>query len=285
MHLSFEQLLSFVTIVDEGSFRGAARKLHKSQPTISTAIQHLELNIGFPLFKREQRKALLTHKGARFYEMTAPLITEYQALLQTITTMNESDQVVYRVGIDPLLSNHTVRHGVHEFSKAFPDTNLKLVTRPSSVLGEMLAHGELDLAIANPYHKNIYEFRFTELFNINFWWVAHKALICDQDARLLLLEGCKEINNASIMKQHHIWQCEDLNTIVNLCCQQSGIALLPDFIIEALNNDHLVKVNNHPYLFGRKVTTAIVSQANECQSRYHQWFCEQLAPRKVIRIV
>ncbi len=285
MHLSFEQLLSFITIVDEGSFRGAARKLHKSQPTISTAIQHLELNIGFPLFKREQRKALLTHKGARFYEMTAPLITQYQALLQTMTVMNESDQVVYRVGIDPLLSNHTVRHGVHEFSKAFPDTNLKLVTRPSSVLGEMLAHGELDLAIANPYHKNTYEFRFTELFNINFWWVAHKALICDQDARLLLLEGCKEINNASIMKQHHIWQCEDLNTIVNLCCQQSGIALLPDFIIEALNNDHLVKVNNHPYLFGRKVTTAIVSQANECQSRYHQWFCEQLAPRKVIRIV
>lgn len=202
-----------------------------------------------------------------------------------MTTMNESDQVVYRVGIDPLLSNHTVRHGVHEFSKAFPDTNLKLVTRPSSVLGEMLAHGELDLAIANPYHKNMYEFRFTELFNINFWWVAHKALICDQDARLLLLEGCKEINNVSMMKQHHIWQCEDLNTIVNLCCQQSGIALLPDFIIEALNNDHLVKVINHPYLFGRKVTTAIISQANESQSRYHQWFCEQLAPRKFIRIV
>lgn len=73
MHLSFEQLLSFVTIVDEGSFRGAARKLHKSQPTISTAIQHLELNIGFPLFKREQKKAILTQKGARFYEMTAPL--------------------------------------------------------------------------------------------------------------------------------------------------------------------------------------------------------------------
>ncbi|MCX2758861.1 LysR family transcriptional regulator [Vibrio sp. Sgm 22] len=285
MHPSFEQLLAFVTVVEEGSFRAAARKLHKTQPTVSAAVHSLELELEIALFERKHGKAVLTNQGKHLSEIANPLLMQYLTLLKSAYAMKDSEQVVYRLGIDPLLSNHAVRQAIHEFSKAFPDTNLKLVTKPSSVLGEMLAHGELDLALANPYHKNIYEFRFTELFNINFWWVAHKALICDQDARLLLLEGCKEINNASIMKQHHIWQCEDLNTIVNLCCQQSGIALLPDFIIEALNNDHLVKVNNHPYLFGRKVTTAIISQANESQSRYHQWFCEQLAPRKVIRVV
>lgn len=282
MHLSFEQLLAFVTVVEQGSFRAAARKLNKTQPTISAAIQNLELEIGFSLFERTHAKAVLTEKGGRFNEVTRPLLTQYQALLNTASAMSESEQMVYRVGIDPLLSNQEVRLCVHQFSLDFPDINLSLVTKPSSILGEMLAQGKLDLAIGNPYHKSIYEFRVTELFKVNFWWVAHKELVCDQEARLLLLEGCREINSESMMKLHHIWQCGDLNTIIDLCCQRSGIALLPDFIIEILNNKNLVKINDHPYLFGRKMTAAIFCDANESQRRYQQWFCQQLAPNKDI---
>ncbi|WP_117235015.1 LysR family transcriptional regulator [Vibrio maerlii] len=280
MHPSFEQLLAFVTVVEEGSFRAAARKLHKTQPTISAAIQSLELELEIDLFEREHGKAVLTNQGKHLSEIANPLLMQYRALLKSAYAMKDSKQVLYRVGIDPLLSNHAVRQAVHEFSNSFPDVNLKLVTKPSFVLGEMLAHGELDLAIGNPYHKSIYEFRVTELFKINFWWVAHRSLTCNQDTRLLLLEGCKEINSASMVKQHHIWQCEDLNTIVNLCCQQSGIALLPDFIIEALNNNNLVKINDHPYLFGRKLTAAVFCNANETQSQYQKWFCGQLVPKK-----
>ncbi|GAM66533.1 transcriptional regulator [Vibrio sp. JCM 19236] len=282
MHPSFEQLLAFVTVVNRGSFRAAARKLHKTQPTISAAIQNLELEIGFALFKRTHGKATLTDKGARLHEVASALLNQYQAFLNVANVIRESEQEVYRVGIDPLLSNHEVRRSVHEFSVDFPDTNLKLITKPSSILGEMLAHGELDLAIGNPYHKSVHEFRVIELFKVNFWWVAHKALICDQEARLLLLEGCKDLNNESMLQLHHVWHCGDLNTIIDLCCQQSGIALLPDFIIEALNSNDLIKINDHPYLFGRKMTAAIFCNANESQKRYQQWFCEQLAPDKDI---
>lgn len=66
MHPSFEQLLAFVTVVNQGSFRAAARKLHKTQPTISAAIQNLELEIGFTLFERTHGKATLTDKARGF---------------------------------------------------------------------------------------------------------------------------------------------------------------------------------------------------------------------------
>ncbi|TOM56270.1 LysR family transcriptional regulator, partial [Vibrio parahaemolyticus] len=52
MKLQFENIVSFVAVVEEGSFSSAARKLEKSQSTVSTAVQNLESDLGFNLFNR-----------------------------------------------------------------------------------------------------------------------------------------------------------------------------------------------------------------------------------------
>lgn len=50
MRYSPEALMAFVETVSCGSFSAAARRLRKSQSTISTAIAHLEADLGFSLF-------------------------------------------------------------------------------------------------------------------------------------------------------------------------------------------------------------------------------------------
>lgn len=49
MRYSPEALMAFVETVSCGSFSAAARRLRKSQSTISTAIAHLEADLGFSL--------------------------------------------------------------------------------------------------------------------------------------------------------------------------------------------------------------------------------------------
>lgn len=60
MRYSPEALTAFVEAVDSGSFSAAARRLRKSQSTISTAIANLEADLGVILFDRATRQPTLS---------------------------------------------------------------------------------------------------------------------------------------------------------------------------------------------------------------------------------
>lgn len=65
MYYSPESLIAFVEAAALGSFSAAARKLRKSQSTISTAIANLEADLGLTLFDRQARLPVLTDHGRR----------------------------------------------------------------------------------------------------------------------------------------------------------------------------------------------------------------------------
>ncbi|TOO89060.1 LysR family transcriptional regulator, partial [Vibrio parahaemolyticus] len=88
--------------------------------------------------------------------------------------MNISEQIVYRVGIDPLVFNKDVRKTLLDFSEVFPNVDLVVVTKPSFILGNYIKEGKIDLALGNPYHKTNNDFNIDELFHVNCWWVTHE---------------------------------------------------------------------------------------------------------------
>ena len=53
----------FRIVVEEGGFSRASRKLLRTQPAVSLAVQKLEGQIGFTLIDRTSRKLLLTDAG------------------------------------------------------------------------------------------------------------------------------------------------------------------------------------------------------------------------------
>ena len=63
MRHSPEALTAFAEAATLGSFSAAARKLGKSQSTISSAIANLEIDLGLMLFDRSSRKPALTDHG------------------------------------------------------------------------------------------------------------------------------------------------------------------------------------------------------------------------------
>src|SRR3954449_11387965 len=61
---TLDQLKVFLTVVDVGSFAGAARKLNRATSVISYSIANLEAQLGLPLFDRHStRKPQLTDQG------------------------------------------------------------------------------------------------------------------------------------------------------------------------------------------------------------------------------
>ncbi|MDO9405875.1 MAG: LysR family transcriptional regulator [Polaromonas sp.] len=75
MRHSPEALTAFAEAASLGSFSAAARKLGKSQSTVSTAVANLEIDLGLMLFDRSSRKPALTEQGqvllARVQEILA----------------------------------------------------------------------------------------------------------------------------------------------------------------------------------------------------------------------
>lgn len=54
------QLKYVITLAEEKSFNQAAKKLFISQPSLSAAIQSIEKEIGFEIFRRLQTGIVLT---------------------------------------------------------------------------------------------------------------------------------------------------------------------------------------------------------------------------------
>ena len=82
MRYSPEALTAFVETVAAGSFSAAARRLRKSQSTVSTSIANLEADLGFELFDRSARQPVLTAQGEQ-------VLGYVQAILAASTRLDE----------------------------------------------------------------------------------------------------------------------------------------------------------------------------------------------------
>jgi DNA-binding transcriptional LysR family regulator len=72
--VSLDQLRYFVTVADEGTMRGAARRLHISQPPLTRHIRALEDELGVALFARTARGMHLLPPGAVLLERARTIL-------------------------------------------------------------------------------------------------------------------------------------------------------------------------------------------------------------------
>ena len=70
----FQEMQSFVAVVDAGSFVGAAQALDTSKAAVSRHVADLEQRLGVRLLHRTTRKLSLTDDGQTFYHRCAELL-------------------------------------------------------------------------------------------------------------------------------------------------------------------------------------------------------------------
>lgn len=78
----FREMEVFVTVVEAGSFVGAATSLRMSPPAVTRAVAALEDRLGVRLLTRTTRALRLTEAGARFVSSASRLLAETAAAEQ-----------------------------------------------------------------------------------------------------------------------------------------------------------------------------------------------------------
>jgi len=72
-----DELSILVTVIDEGSLAAAARRLHRSAPAITRALNALEDRVGARLVERTTRRLSPTEQGLYLVERARSLLADY----------------------------------------------------------------------------------------------------------------------------------------------------------------------------------------------------------------
>lgn len=114
------------TVVQLGGFAPAAKKLNRSQSTISYAIGRLQEQLGVRLFEIHGRKAQLTEAGRALLADVEPHLAGFHELEQRARAMATGGAPDVRVSVDCIFPNDRLFDALTAFSRSFPQVRLKL---------------------------------------------------------------------------------------------------------------------------------------------------------------
>ncbi len=80
--MTLTQLNYFITIIEAKSINKAAEQLYVSQPSLTSAMQELEKELGITLFYRSGRGVTLTNDGTEFLLYARQLLGQYETILE-----------------------------------------------------------------------------------------------------------------------------------------------------------------------------------------------------------
>lgn len=165
IELKIQPLRYVLAVREEGSFHGAALKLHRSQPALSMAIRDLEERLGQPLFEK-------THKGqlTPFGEYCLPrfreLIKQHDRLANELQHMAKGHQGRVTLATVPSVASRLMPEFLAAFVAEHPDININLHDENAEFVCRLVASGEVDLGISSMWVQNE-SLTFTSLFEDN----------------------------------------------------------------------------------------------------------------------
>ena len=138
-------LRAFVAVARLGSVTAAAQQLHLTQGTVSQQLGRLEEVLGGGrLLHRDHRGARLTPFGTRALQQAERLLAAQAEAWRALRSTTASP---VRLGLPPDLIRRWTPAVLEAFEAACPGVDVQLRSGTSPALAQVLAAGELDLAV------------------------------------------------------------------------------------------------------------------------------------------
>lgn len=146
-HVSLDQWRTLVAVVDAGGYAQAAIRLHKTQSSITYAIQQIEDRLGVVIFQIEGRKANLTKAGRVLYRRAKALGDEAERIERTASKLAQGSEPVVSLAVESLFPIGLLLDSMKQFSQESPDTRIELYESVMGGTDELLSERQVDLAI------------------------------------------------------------------------------------------------------------------------------------------
>lgn len=156
-----QSVKSYVLVVDEGSFNGAARRMNTTSSAISKRIHWLEERIGVQLLKRTTRSVTQTEAGALFYQRAKVQLDDWQSIVDETRSVDQSPAGLLKIGATLAVGSKFLVQYLDDFLTLYPDIRIQLTTTTPGQLPAL----SLDLFISREIEQlNSLSFKATRLF-------------------------------------------------------------------------------------------------------------------------
>lgn len=152
---SLDQLRIFLSVVEHGSFGGAARAMGRAVSAISYGVAQLEAQLAVTLFDREgSRKPVLTEAGEGLLAEARAVTDRVDALLAKIQSLHAGLESSVGLVVDVMVPSEAIAAILREFRRIYPTVALRLRIEGLGAVVQCLLEEEAELAIAGPELAN-----------------------------------------------------------------------------------------------------------------------------------
>ncbi|MEM1372769.1 MAG: LysR family transcriptional regulator [Pseudomonadota bacterium] len=113
------QMAVFARVVEENSFRGAAKVLGLSPSRVSETVSELENYLSVTLLYRTTRKIALTNEGRVFYARVTEMLKNAEAGLNEVSALSMEPVGALRMSIPAFLSSGPLSTAIADFAKRY----------------------------------------------------------------------------------------------------------------------------------------------------------------------
>lgn len=144
--MDVKELITFRTIVREGTFSKAAAKLHYAQSTVTNQVQRLEKELGLQLFKRGW-DAELTEAGRRYAEEVDKLIAHWQYAVEQAKALGEEELGELRIGLIEPLADEVLPAAMRAFGGLKPKISGHFTIGNTDMLAQEIRRQTIQAAV------------------------------------------------------------------------------------------------------------------------------------------
>ena len=143
-----------LTVLKEGSFTNAAKKLYVSQPSLSQIIKTAESNLGAPIFDRSTDPITLTPAGQLYVEAARQVTTISTNLRKHVEELSKEEFGTIRLGISVQRGMELLPELYPRFKKRFPHVGLELHEQGSATMEKSVLEGEVGIALLTTFPRH-----------------------------------------------------------------------------------------------------------------------------------
>ena len=146
--ISLEQWRCLAAVVEAGGYAQAAARLHKSQSSVTYAVQKLERMLKVRAFEIQGRKAVLTGVGQMLYRRARTLLDDAGELERAARKVSAGWEAEIGLAVEVLFPTWLMFVCLNRFGTQSPQTRIEWIETVIGGTAEALQSGAADLAIA-----------------------------------------------------------------------------------------------------------------------------------------
>src|SRR5436190_16758688 len=145
--ITLDQWAALSAVVEAGGYAKAAEELHKSQSSVTYAVQQIESLLDVKAFEIKGRKAVLTPSGQLLYRRARILLDEATSLEKAAKSASAGWDTEIRVAAEMIFPAWLLLKCFDKLNADSPHTRIEYYETIIAGTSEMLVAGRADLAI------------------------------------------------------------------------------------------------------------------------------------------